>query len=363
MRILILTNSDSGLYQFRKELIEELLRQNNEVFIASPGAEYISTFERMGCVFFSMEFNRHGTNPFADLGQVITYVNLIKRIHPNAVLTYTIKPNIYGGIACRLMGIPYIANITGLGTAVENKGPLQTISLTLYRLGLRKANMVFFQNRANRDFMLRHRVIHGNYDLLPGSGVNLTRFKPAPYPGEEEVHFLFVARIMQAKGIDQFLDAAGYFHETNSNVRFHVCGSCEEMYQKQLDELHQKGVIQYHGSVNDMLPMYKMASCLIHPTFYSEGMSNVLLEACACGRPIITTDRPGCREIVDDGINGFTVKQRDSRDLIEKIEKFLSLPWEKRRDMGLAGRAKVEREFDRNIVVNKYLGEIKRAGL
>ena len=164
---------------------------------------------------------------------------------------------------------------------------------------------------------------------------------------------------MKEKGIDQYLEAAKYFHKRNAATRFHICGSCGDDYREVLERLHNDGVVVYHGVVKDMTAIYRQAHCVVHPTYYPEGLSNVLLEGAASARPLITTDRAGCREVVDDGVNGFVVKQRDAGDLIEKIEKFLALPWEKRRDMGLAGRAKVEREFDRQIVVEKYLKELQ----
>jgi galacturonosyltransferase len=163
---------------------------------------------------------------------------------------------------------------------------------------------------------------------------------------------------MREKGIDQYLEAAEYIRDKYPNTRFHICGYCEEDYQDKLKELSDKNVILYHGCIRDVREMHKISSCTIHPTYYPEGLSNVLLESLACCRPIITTDRSGCREVVDDNINGFIVKQNDTEDLIRKIEKFLALSHEEKMYMGLVGRKKVEREFDRTIVVNKYINEI-----
>ena len=358
MKILILANSDGGLYNFRKELIQELLK-SNKVFICLPNGDNVDEMVKWGCEFIPCEFDRHGTNPFKELMMVSHYRKIIKRIKPEVVLTYTIKPNVYGGMACQLTKTPYIANITGLGTAVENGGVMQKVTLLLYRLGLRKAHMVFFQNSENKEFMLKHGVVRGKNKLIPGSGVNLTHYSVSDYPKGDTIDFIFVARVMKEKGIDQYLDAAKYIKSKYPNTRFHVCGNCEQDYKEQLNELQDAGIIIYHGRVKDMAEIYKMSACTIHPTYYPEGMSNVLLESCACGRPIITTDRAGCREVVDDGVNGYIVEQRDAADLIDKIEKFLALSWEDRKAMGLAGRAKVEREFDRNIVVKKYMEELE----
>ena len=254
----------------------------------------------------------------------------------------------------------YAANITGLGTAVENAGLMQKVTLALYKLGLKKAQMVFFQNAENQNFMLDRNVVKGAYFQLPGSGVNLKRFHEMPYPKGETIDFVFVARVMKEKGIDNYLETAEFIREKYPKTRFHICGFCEDDYSERLNELQEKGVIIYHGMVKDMTEIYKRTACTIHPTYYPEGLSNVLLESSASARPIITTDRAGCREVIEDGVNGFFCKQNDSEDLIRQVEKFLSLSWEERKNMGLAGRAKVEREFDRKIVIDCYLQEVQR---
>ena len=359
MKILILANNDVGLYKFRKELIIELL-QEHEVFVCLPKGEYINKLKKIGAKYIPCELlDRHGTNPVKEIRLLNYYNRLLKKLKPDKVLTYTIKPNVYGGMACALKGIPYIVNITGLGTALENAGIMQKITLMLYRAGIRKAQMVFFQNRENQKFMISNGVVKGRYDLLPGSGVNLEEYRVLKYPEGKEIHFLFIARVMKEKGIDQYLKAAQIIRKKYPDTRFHVCGACEQDYKGILDKLHNEGVIIYHGLVDDMIAMQEISSCTIHPTYYPEGLSNVLLESCACGRPIITTNRSGCREIVDDGINGFVVKEKDTKELVSVIEKFLALSNEERRKMGMAGRGKVEREFDRKIVVEKYIREIR----
>lgn len=360
-KIMILANNDVGLYKFRRELLEVLLEEY-EVHIVLPEGGFIEEMVRMGCIYHEVELQRRGTNPVEDLALLKRYMSLIRRISPSAVLTYTIKPNIYGGIACSLRKVPYIANITGLGTAVENPGLLQVITTALYKLGLQKADKVFFQNETNLQFMKNKGIVRSNFDLLPGSGVNLRQYRPMPYPSGETVDFVFVARVMKEKGIDQYLEAADYIRNKYPNTRFHICGACDEDYTQTLQEKSDAGIVVYHGSVKDMLPIYEMDCCTIHPTYYPEGMSNVLLESCASARPIISTDRPGCREIIEDGVNGFVCRQRDSEDLIAKIEQFLALSCDEREKMGLMAREKVEREFDREIVIKKYMLELAKHG-
>lgn len=368
-KVLFLVNHDVVIYNFRLELVERLLADGHEVHVSSPYGERIDDLVKIGCKYHEIKIARHGTNPLTDGKLILEYVRLIKSVKPDMVFSYTIKPNIYGGIACRLLNVPQVANVTGLGTAVENPGLTQKITLALYKFAFKKTQRIFFQNTENRQFFIDHDLFCDKHGLLPGSGVNLERFAPLPYPqNDDTVHFVFISRIMREKGIDQYLDAAQHFYslrhcekrsdEAIQECVFHVCGFCEAEYQGKLDELAKAGVVVYHGMVRDVKTVLKDVHCTIHPSFYPEGISNVLLESCACARPIITTDRSGCREVIDDGVNGFVVKQRDSQDLIEKIEKFLALTHEQKLKMGEAGRAKVEKEFNRQIVVDAYLKEL-----
>lgn len=358
MKIMILANSDTGLYKFRRELLEELVKKH-QVFICLPTGDFVPSMIEMGCRFIPCDFlERRGKNPLKEVKLLSFYKEILKKEKPDIVFTYTIKPNIYGGMACKSLGIPYVVNITGLGSAVENAGIMQKVTLALYKIGLKGAQKVFFQNTENRDFMLNKGVISGAYDLLPGSGVNLSQYQQHEYPKGETTDFVFIARIMKEKGIDQYLDAAEFIRKKYPETRFHVCGACKEEYSVKLEKMHQDKTIIYHGKVKNMVEIYQKIACTIHPTYYPEGLSNVLLESSATGRPIITTNRAGCREVIDDGINGYICKQKDSADLIKQVEKFLALSWEEQKAMGIAGRRKVEKEFDRQIVIDKYLQEV-----
>lgn len=361
--ILVLSNDWGGLYSFRKEVFQAFFENGYEVVISCPMEEKSKNkadwFKNIGCKIINTPFNRKGTNPYADYKLMQKYKNLIKQINPVAVLTYTIKPNLYGGMACALCGVPQIANITGLGAAVEYPGLMQKLTIGLYRLGLRKTQLVFFQNDANRQFCISRRMVKGKTKLIPGSGVNLTYHNYKEFPSEDEpIRFIFISRIRREKGIDEYLAAAEALHE-KYNTEFHVVGPCEDDYVGRLKALDKKGTIIFHGEQSDVRPFIARAHCMVHPSFYPEGMSNVLLESCAAGRPIITTDRSGCREIVDCGVNGFIVNQKDTRDTIAKVEQFILLPYEQKKAMGIASRKKVEKEFDRQIVIDAYLEAVK----
>lgn len=357
-KILFLVNHDVVIYNFRYELVEALRNEGHEVVISSPNGERIKDLQDLGCKYVETEVSRHGTNPVKDFGLFLKYVSLLKKEKPDIVFSYTIKPNIYGGMACEVMGVPYVANITGLGSAVENGGIMQKFTVLLYKMAFMKVQKVFFQNKENMQFFIDNKIAVKKHGLLPGSGVNLKKFSYIEYPEEGKTEFAFISRIMKEKGADQYLEAAEKIHSKYPETVFHVCGFCEEAYEERLEELQKKGVIVYHGMVRDVRNVIKDMHCIIHPTYYPEGLSNVLLEASACGRPIITTNRSGCREVIDDSVNGFVVEQKNTDDLIEKIEMFMTLDYAARKNMGVAGRNKVEREFDRQIVVDRYMEEL-----
>lgn len=361
MKILIIGNHDDGIYSFRLELLLRLIKDGHKLYISVPFGNKKEKLETIGCHVLVTNFNRRGINPIKDLLLLKTYKKIMQKINPDIVLTYTIKPNVYGGLACQALKIPYIANITGLGTSLEKEGFLQKITKGLYKFGLKGAKNVFFQNTTNMNFMIENGIVKKDIcKLLPGSGVNLTKYSLQEYPNDEKITFMFFSRIMEEKGINQYLKAAENISKRKKNVIFNVYGEFEDEYDnKYFNYLVNKKIINYYGETEDTIEAYKNCHCLIHPTYYPEGMSNVLLESLACGRPIITTDRPGCKEIVDDEINGFVVKQRNYQDLIEKIEKFLELSYEQKKQMGINGRRKVEREFDRNTVIEKYIEAIK----
>lgn len=358
MKILILTNSGMGLYTFRLELIKKLLSADEVILSFPKDNAYDNKFVKMGCKFSDIAIQRRSANPFHDIKLFAYYLKTIKKEKPQVVLTYTIKPNIYGGMACMVCRVPYLVNITGVGSAVENSGLLHKIVMILYRIGIKKAKCIFFQNEKNMELFQKAGILHDNYRLIPGSGVNLEHFSLQEYPDKDTVDFVFISRIMKEKGIEQYLEAAEYIRKKYPYTRFHICGFCEENYTKILKEYQEKNIVLYHGLVEDIREILKIIHCTVHPSFYAEGMSNVLLESAASGRPIITTDRSGCRETLIDGVTGYLIRERDSQDLISKIENFLSLSRKQQSDMGLEGRRYVEKKFDRNIVINAYLQQI-----
>ena len=242
---------------------------------------------------------------------------------------------------CRILQIPFIPNITGLGKGLDEQGVIQKITVFLYKLAVKKSSCVFFQNNSDKAFFDFAGIKYENGIVLPGSGVNLKKFKPLPYPRKDEpVRFIYVARVMKTKGIEQYLDAAHEIKRLYPTTEFHICGYCEEDYKEILTEKSKSKEIIYHGLVDNVQEYEKDCHCVVLPSFHPEGISNVLLEGAAFARPLITTDHAGCKETVDDGITGFIIKQQDSVDLINKMKRFIELPYKKKEEMGKAGEKK-----------------------
>lgn len=359
-KILFLVNHDVVIYNFRLEIVERFIADGHEVHISSPYGERIDDLVALGATHHEMQMDRHGMNPKEELRILHVYKKLMKEVKPDIVLGFTIKPNIYGAIAARKYHIPFVANITGLGTAVENPGLAQKILILLYKFAFRGIQRVFFQNTENQQFFVDHKIAVEAHDLLPGSGVNLERYPLREYPADGVIKFAFISRIMKEKGIDQYLEVAEAIKAKYENVEFHVCGFCEPEYDGKLQEMNEKGTVIYHGMIRDVAGFMGEMHCIIHPTYYPEGISNVLLEACATGRPIITTDRSGCREVVEDGVNGYMIPQKDSQALICAVEEFMELSWSEKKQKGINARGKVKREFNREIVVQKYVDEVEK---
>lgn len=357
MHILFLSNSIGGLKSFRMELIEELLKQGDKVSICSPCEISADFFADMGCRIYPISMSRHGKNPFKEIKLISIYKRILKECKPDVVLAYTIKPNVYGSIACNKFNIPIICSVTGLGAAVENGGILQSISILLMRYGMRFASHVYFQNKESQDFFESCRIKLKSQSLVAGSGVNIEKFALKNYPStENHIDFLYTGRILEAKGIGLYLNAARKLKSENPNLNFHIVGIKDDTkYSAMVDEYAQNGIIKFHGYQTDPRKFIEVAHCQVHPTYYPEGMSNVLLESASMGRPAITTDRSGCKEIVEDGITGFIIPQRDEEALVNALRRFIQLPYDNKCKMGLNAHKKVSTQFNRKDVVNDYI--------
>ena len=285
----------------------------------------------------------------------------MRHYKPLCVLTYTIKPNIYGGLAARFLRIPYLVNITGLGVVFDKKNVLQQTIVMLYRRVMKHATCVFFQNKTNRNTFIRLGIDFPCSEIIPGSGVNLQVNSSEPYPAPSEpIRFIFIARIMKDKGINELVQAAQIIHKAHPEVEFHVLGNCEDGYLEKVQQWDKEGHIVYHGAQPDVHSFIKQCHALIHPSYYMEGMSNVCLEAAATARPVLTTDWLGCRETVDDGRTGIIFEPRNVTSLVKAVRQFIDMPYEEKAKMGQLGRKRMENQFDRNYVVQAYMREINR---
>lgn len=357
MKILMITNHSYMLYRFRRELIAELQKEH-EVVLSMPFVGHEDDFQAMGLKCINTDVDRRGINPRTDLKLMKTYRQLLLAERPDMVITYSIKPNIYAGLLCGMMGIPYCANVQGLGTAFQRKGLAQFVTV-LYRSALKKAKVVFFENEGNaREFMDRRILPREKITVLPGAGINLEKYPLTAYPENDRMHFLYLGRIMREKGIDELFAAMRRLHEQlGDKVVLDLVGFFDDDYKAQVDALVEAGIALFHGFQTEPTPYYGAADCVVLPS-YHEGMSNVLLEGAASGRPIITSYIPGCREAVDQGVSGFTCRTRNKYGLYEAMRKVASMTREQREEMGLEGRQRMEEFFDKNLVVEQTMNAI-----
>lgn len=357
MRILVATNHSYMFYRFRKELMEALM-QEHEVILSTPFVGHEDDLQAMGLRCIDTEIDRRSINPFKDMKLLKTYQKLLDEIQPELVITYSIKPNIYMGSACKAKGIPYVINVQGLGTAFE-KPVLSSVVSVMYRSALRNAKAVFFENEENAQFFLHKNIISAQQmKILPGAGINLDEYPYVPLRDDGVCSFLFVGRIMKEKGVDEFFAAARIIkEELGKKVAFDVVGFYEDAYKETVDQLVADEVIKFHGFQTDVHPFYEAADCVVLPS-YHEGMSNVLLEAAASGRALITSDIPGCREAVEDGVSGYLCPVQNAEALTKCFRVFVDKTRNEQEQMGRYGRALIERKFDKHVVVAQTIGSL-----
>lgn len=356
MKILILANNDLGLFRFRRELISELIN-DNDLFISLPYGEMVEPLKDMGCYFINTNVDRRGTNPIKDISLLIKYLSIISRCKPDLVITYTIKPNIYGGIACRIKKTQYVINITGLGTAFEQKGLLRSLVKSMYKTALSRAKIVFFENTTNRDLFVNEEIICSNKcHVLNGAGVNLSIFKYLDYPYNNVFHFLYVGRVMKEKGVDELFDSMERLIQNGYSCCLDVVGPFEEHYESIIHEYEAKGWLKYYGYQKDVIQFINACDCFVLPS-YHEGMANTNLECAACGRPIITSNIPGCREAVTSE-SGLLCEPKDVNSLYDAMRTMIETKRSDRELMGKKGRELMEMSFSKTEVVAETIDSI-----
>lgn len=363
MHVLLTGNTTFKLANFREGLIRRLLADGHRVTVVAPPDEYVEKIRALGCDFVPVQMDRNGTSPIAEARLLFSIFNVIRRTRPDVVFSYTIKNNIYGGIACRGLHIPFIPNVTGLGPTFNGTGLLNHTVRTLYRLAFGRARVVFFQNSSDLELFTDSRLVtKDRVRLLPGSGVDLNRFAATPLPESGEViRFLLVARLLWDKGVGVYADAARKVRETFPQARFQLLGPLDPdsksgVSEADLEKWIAEGVVDYLGSTQDVFPFLQVANCVVLPSYYREGTPRSLLEAGAVGRPIITTNMPGCRDVIVDGETGFLVAPRDADQLAAACKAFLRLSPEAQAAMGAASRRHIAQKYGEEIVIGAYLG-------
>jgi glycosyltransferase involved in cell wall biosynthesis len=362
-KIVISSNTSWYIYNFRLNLARSLKKQGFEVILVAPKDKYSEKLKEE-FKYHDIFMNNKGTNPIEDLKTIYEFYRLYKKIKPDVVLNFTIKPNIYGTIACNFLGIKTINNITGLGSLFISQNFATKIASFLYKFSQSKADKIFFQNRDDFDMFVKEKLVQKEKcDILPGSGVDIQKFKPIKVEKDNIFRFLLIARMIWEKGIKEYVKAAKIIKQKYENVEFLLLGvvgvdNPSAINMEQIKRWEQEKIIKYLGTSDDVKTEISKVNCVVLPS-YREGTSRVLLESASLEKPLITSNVPGCNNIVDDGVNGFLCKLKDSQDLANKMEKMLSLSEEDRIKMGKNGRKKMIREFDEQIVIKKYLNTIE----
>lgn len=358
-RILILCNNSGGLFGFRAMLLDRLLGQGTDLYVSTPFDRNVSELHKMGINLLETSIDRRGVNPIRDFKLFLQYQRILKKVNPDLVITYTIKPSVYGGMACRWQRVPYVVNITGLGTAFQKDGLLQKLVITMYRAALKQVKLVFFENGENRDTMVHFRIVdEDKTHVLMGAGVDLEKFSWTEYPKDDgSTRFIFIGRVMREKGVDELFSAMGRLFSEGYKCSLTVLGECEENYLEKLESYEKEGWLKYQRYQADVQLFIKQSHCFVLPSWH-EGMSNANLECAAMGRPIITSAIHGCMEAVIAEESGFLCEKRNADNLYHWMKEFIELPYERKKQMGIAGRKHMETVFDKKKVVEETLQRI-----
>lgn len=360
MRILMTVNVAWNIWNFRRPVLEHLLAEGHDVTVLAPPDDSVDALTALGCRFIPLKMDVKGFNPVRDIALALRLRSIFRRGRYDAILSYTIKNNIFGALAAKSLGVPFLPNVSGLGTAFLSGRLVQTIAEGLYRRAFARLPVVFFQNEDDRGLFTERRLIAEHQArLLPGSGIDLERFSVAPYPEDGTAPvFLLVARLLRDKGVIEFVEAARQVRQQVPEARFQLLGPLAAENRTAIDAATvegwvAEGVVEYLGTTTDVRPFLAEAACVVLPS-YREGAPRTLIEAAAMARPLIATDVPGCRSVVDKDVSGYLCAVRSADSLASAMLRFLALPAPARAKMGLAGREKMECEYDEAIVVQAY---------
>lgn len=367
--IAIAINSSWNIYNFRSGLVRALAGAGYQVLAIAPEDAHSARLQELGCRFVPVDMSARGTSPLEDAKLFLNYRDILKRHRPSAFLGYTIKPNVYGSLAAQSLNIPVINNIAGLGVTFLKPGFFQTFIRSLYRLALRRSHTVFFQNQDDRQLFVNAGLVQPELtELLPGSGVDLVRFAPADRKRGKHgrFSFLLVSRLLRSKGIAEYVAAAEAVRVFFPNAEFKIAGIIEKpqgdaVREDELQRWTASGAVTYLGALDDVRPALADADVVVLPTFYPEGTPRALLEAAAMAKPLIATNVPGCKAVLEHGNNGILIQPRDIGSLEDAMLRMLRMSDGELLAMGAASRRKAEAEFDERIVISRYLNAVQRA--
>ena len=363
--IVIVLNTSWNIYNFRLNLMHSLKEEGYRVVALAPYDEYSEKIEEEGFEWINLPLDNNSTNPVKELIQIYSFYKIYRVLKADIILQYTIKPNIYGTLASKILGIPVINNVSGLGTIFLNESISAKIAKFLYRISFRFADGIFFQNREDQEIFIEHKLVKINRSkILPGSGIDTKRFAPLKYKkkNSDKIVFLMIARLIKEKGIVEYIEAIKMLKLQYSNVRFQLIGSLypgnpSAISKGLLNEWIDDNVVEYICFSDTMEKVIAQADCIVLPS-YREGLSRVLLEAASMAKPIITTDVAGCRDVVEEGVNGFLCQVKNAKSLAKQMGKMILLNEEERVKMGKSGRAKIIQEFEETFVIQKYKKEV-----
>ena len=359
-KIAIVLNASWNIYNFRLPLLDRLNKLGHEIVVMAPEDEYS---KKIPYPFYPIPIKSKSVNPFGDIVTFLHFFKLLKKTKPDMLLLYTIKPNIYGNIAAYFLGIKTISNIAGLGSLFINPGLVTKFAKMLYQLAMKVPLKVFFQNYEDMEMFIKEGLVSENIaERIPGSGLDLSRFNYSSESVKKNGKFVFLllSRMLWDKGVREYVEAARIFLQNRTDAEFQLLGFLDSdnpqaISKKEMDRLTVTEGIEYLGVSDRVEEFIQKADCIVLPSYYKEGVPRSLLEAAAMAKPIITTDVTGCRDVVEDGVNGFLCRPGDSRSLLEKMEKMIDLDAGERARLGNNGRKKVEQEFDQNFVIEKYV--------
>lgn len=363
MKVAVVLNTSWNIYNFRMNFVKELMAQGHEVHTIAPHDDYTKFLEEAGCTHHDVTMDSRGANPIKDTALIFELFSIYRRLRPDVILHYTIKPNVYGTLAAAMLKIPVVNNVCGLGTIFLKDTLVTKFAIWLYKISFRFPKKVFFQNPDDLNLFVERKLIDQKIcDLLPGSGIDLSRFQPVDFKRNQPFTFLLISRLITDKGILEFVEAVKKLKSAGLQAKFQLLGAKDPKHKRGIelsviDEWVKTGTVEYLGTTKDVRHFIQQADCIVLPS-YREGTPRTLLEASSSAKPIVTTDVPGCHHVVKHHYNGLLCKLKDADDLAAKMLEMANYDDETLRKMGQNGRAKMETEFDEKIVVEKYLATL-----